>query len=157
MGNKSSITYCWDSDVTLAWFKAEQNHPLDNMRLVVQEITGGKANLLLSVVTYIEVLNIAQSGTAAIQFRQFLKGDNVFLAQVDRRVAELATGIREAACNDGMNIKTPDAIIMATAINYSASVLHSFDMKKHNGRPLARGMKIMSPQPLSGQMPLPGV
>ena len=121
------------------------------MRMVVQEIEEKKATLLLSVVTFIEVLDVAKSGNAAHEFRQFLKRSNVLLADVDPKVAVKAAEIREKAIKKSQKIKTPDAIIIATAIVHSANVLHSFNMQGLSGSQIVDGLKISQPLLISGQ------
>ena len=145
--------YCWDTDVTLAWFKAEQDKPLADMESVVNDIAGNKATLLLSVITYAEILDTARSGNAAQLFRAFCKRSSVFLAGVNLRIAEKAAEIRERGEKVGRKIKTPDAFIMATAIVHAATVLHSFDMVNLNGSPIVENLWICGPVKLQGPTP----
>lgn len=144
--------YCWDSCVFLAWFKQESDKPLGDIALVVNEIDARKATLLLSVTTYEEVLD--EEGSDAVRkFRDYLKRSTVETANVDMRVAEKVADIRNTAKAEGMNIKVPDAQIIATAIIYQADVLHSFDDKvlRFDRSPIVDGLKIVKPIPLSGQ------
>ena len=148
--------YCWDTSVVIAWFRAESDKPLDDIELVIRDIEYGRANLLVSVTTYCEVLSIPGFERAAETFRKFLDRSNVMQVNVDPRIAETAVQVREAGREQRRNIKTPDAQIIATAINYSADVLHTFDEKLINvsGSHIVRGLRITRPVAITGQQAL---
>ena len=52
----SKTNYAWDSTVVIAWLSEEASAPLDDMQAVVEEIDGGTANLIFSVLTFSEIL-----------------------------------------------------------------------------------------------------
>lgn len=87
--------YAWDTSVVLAWFKEEEDKPLEDMGLVIEEVERDKAKLIVSTIVYTEVLAHGPARDAALEFRQFLNRSNVYLANVDPRVAERAVEIRE--------------------------------------------------------------
>lgn len=151
---KKKPIYCWDTCVFLAWFKEEQDKPLADIALVVHEIESRSASLLLSVTTYEEVLDI--EGGAVHKFRDYIKRPYVETANVDTRIAERVAAMRNAAAQDGMNIKVPDAQIIATALQYKADVLHTFDDKvlRFHKKPIVEGLRIEHPMPLSRQQGL---
>ncbi|MGD0898734.1 MAG: hypothetical protein ABR915_12930, partial [Thermoguttaceae bacterium] len=57
MRNKTRAKYCWDTSVFLAWMKAEEGAPLDDIELVAREIDGGNADLIVPVTIYTEILD----------------------------------------------------------------------------------------------------
>ena len=150
-------TYSWDTSVVLAWFKGEEDKPLDDVELVVREIEAKRANLVVSVMTYSEVLAVGDSEDAADQYRRFLQRSNVMQVNVDPPVSQMAVQIREDAKRAGVKCpKAADANIIATAILYEADALHTFDhgMLSLNCSQVVSGLKITQPILLSGQRAL---
>lgn len=47
------IKYCWDTCVFIAWMAQEQDKPLADIEVVVEEINSGKAVLIVPVTVYI--------------------------------------------------------------------------------------------------------
>lgn len=80
------------------------------------------------------MLEIGDSEEAARLFRQFVKRSNVVLVDVTPTIAEKAAVLRKRAMEErkvrqpqNNKLKTPDAIIAATAIVFDVNVLHSYD------------------------------
>lgn len=151
--------YAWDTSVLIAWFCEEPGAPLDDIGLVVDEIDKEKspAVLIISVVTFTEILETKHTAEQLDKLSQFLRRSNVLKAETTFKVAKKAGEIRDAALAQGRKIKTPDAQILATAILYNADVLHTLDdqLLNLNGRPLVDGLKITLPQLLDGGKSLP--
>lgn len=151
--------YCWDSCTVLAWFKQEKDKPLDDIALVIQEIENDRAVLLVSTILLTEVLDTAKSGSAAADFRNFIDRSSVRLADVDPRVAEKAANLRAKVLDNKKytrKLRTPDAIILATAIIYDADVVHSLDRDflRLSNTDDAERMTITKPKIIGGQTSL---
>jgi predicted nucleic acid-binding protein len=155
---KKRPTYCWDTSVFLAWIKAEAGAPLDDIQLVAKEIDADRANLIVPVTIYTEVVGTKQTKRQLKQFDLFLKRSNVQVIDTTIAIAQKAADIRGKALRQKRSIKTPDATVIATAIIYGADVLHSLDerMIKLSGGQVVDGLEITSPVLLSGQKALPG-
>ena len=103
------------------------------MGQVLKRVDKGQANLLVSTICIAEVLDEVGKSDAGRQMLEFIKRSNVVPAAADVRVAKLAAEFRQRARQSLMegrlskSIKAPDAIIVATAVIYRASELHSFD------------------------------
>ncbi len=151
--------YCWDTSVFLAWIKAEEGVPLDDIELVADEIDGDKADLIVPVTIYTEVLEAKHTKKQIKQFQLFLKRSNVQSVDTTIGIAQKASDIRSKALKEGCKLKTPDATVVATAIIYGADVLHSLD--QHilglNGSAASEGLRISLPRLITGQKALPGI
>jgi len=142
----------WDSCIFLAWFNKEEDKPLGAIEQSLRLLDDEKINLLVSAISYAEVLDKAGS-KAGTDFRGFVKRPNVIVANIDARVADLAGAIR-TGCLDlhregkiRQGLKIPDACIAATAILYKASELQTFDpiLRDLSGLPVVQGLQIREP------------
>jgi predicted nucleic acid-binding protein len=147
------ISYAWDSTTVIAWLCDEATAPLADIGLVVNEIDGDHANLILSATIHAEVLETKHTPEKFQMFKRFSRRSNVINADMTVAIAQKAARIREACLKEGRKLRTPDATILATAILYKASVLHSLDtdLLNLNGNPIVEGLPITLPLPLSGQ------
>ncbi len=145
--------YAWDATVLLAWLEEDENAPLGGIDSVVQEIDGGTATLIVSVVAHTEVLRAKHSEEQMQKFRAFLERSNVLVVNVDLRIAEKAEEIRSKGLEAKRKIKTPDAQHMASAIVYHAEVFHTLDDKLIglSGTKIVDGLTISKPISSSGQ------
>lgn len=154
-GSKKPVLIAWDSCVWIAWFNRERDKPLDAIRDVLKESESGASTILLSVVCFSEVLDTIGT-TAGTLLREYANRKNVYPANVDFRIADKAADIRSkalaarAAGQDVNKIKTPDALIAATAIIYKSTILHSFDPDLCNvsETEIVDGLKITPPKPI---------
>ena len=156
MSNKRPL-YCWDSCVFLAHFKSEADKPLADIRAVASEIDLDRADLLVSITTVMELLDVVSDKSIAAKFEKYLKRPNVALIDVNWVVAQSALNVRVIGKrHENRNIKVADAQIIATAIIHKADVLHTFDPKLLiiSGHEIVSGLSIKTPKPLSGQMAL---
>lgn len=159
MPRSKHIIYCWDTSVILAWLCEDESYPLDDIDLVVREVDRGAkaaASLLFSVTTVTELLEIIPGADAIKLFEQFCERRNVRVANIDLAIASKARSIRIAAQATRRKLKTPDAQVVATAINYRADVLHTFDKKllTLSGSEVVDGLQIVTPRPWSGHQSL---
>jgi predicted nucleic acid-binding protein len=126
------------------------------MDLVVNEIDSNRANLIVSVTTYSEILASKYDQTQLDWLTKFLRRSNVICVDTTAPVALKAAKIRDAGLQDGRKIKTPDATVIAVAILYKAHVLHSLDggMLSLNGTAIVDNLPITKPCLRSGQRSL---
>lgn len=123
----------WDSCIFLAWFKREEDKPLDEIKELLQRVEKQSLSMLVSAISLAEVLDKTGVSDAGTKFRAFVRRPEVVLANVDHRVGAMAGDIRiEAikAAEEGRmktSIRIPDALVAATAITYKAAELHTFD------------------------------
>jgi predicted nucleic acid-binding protein len=165
-GPTKKIVYSWDANVFLAHFKQEENkrEHLSAICAIYDEVERGSVELLVSVIVVAEMLDLINDPKMSDEFQRLLKRPNVRLMDVTphiaRKTAELRSKWRnESHRNEPRNIKTPDAIIIATAAHCGASVLHTFEDKyyKHSETPLVSNLKIIKPMLSSGQQVFPGL
>jgi predicted nucleic acid-binding protein len=149
--------YSWDASVFIAWLINDATAPLDDIAEVVRQIDAKKANLVVSVMAYSEVLSAKHNEDQMARFRSFLKRSNVVVATNTIAIAEKAEQVRSRGLADGRKLKAPDATYIATAIIYGVDVLHSFDKDMLNVHESAvvDGLKITKPCDFSGQKSLP--
>ena len=156
MGGHDKIPLiCWDSCIFLAWFKKETDKDLDAIEHYLRQVSDGKLNLLVSAISYAEVLdNTSTKSTVGSQFRLFVKRPNVVMANVDERVGLLAAEIREAtllalaAGKISQGIKIPDALVAATAVRYKALEIHTYDpvLREISGWEVIEGRRVCTPE-----------
>ena len=170
--------YSWDTNVFLAHLKAEAGKPLADISAVADEIERGIADCIISVVVVAEMLDVIDDPQLATDFQVFMKRPNVKLVNVypklARKTAELRANWRSMGANnpsappntcktcgtslgENRNIKTPDAIVLVTAMLHGVTVLHSLEprMKRHSKTDFVDGLEICDPKLASGQMLLP--
>ena len=154
------IKYCWDTSVFVGWLKREETAPLADIDAILGDIHANKAVLIVSVVTYTEILRVKHTPKQLRTFDDFLKRSNVLRADNTFPIAQKAEQIRSRAMEGPKSqqrvIKTVDATILATGIIHQADVLHSLEPKHHNlsRSKIVDGLLITAPQELSGQRAL---
>lgn len=152
-GSSESLLECWDSCVFLAWFKKETDKPLAAIEEMIRRVVRNKSTLLVSAISFAEVLDQAGKSDAGTQFRGFVKRTNVIVADADTRIGSMAADIRIAGLEAlaekriSQGVKIPDALIAATAVIYKAQILYTFDpvLKEISEWPCVRNMPIVAP------------
>jgi predicted nucleic acid-binding protein len=158
-GSESVPLLAWDSCIFLAWFNEEDDKPLEVIDHLLRQVAEQKASLLVSAVCCVEVLDQAGTSDAGTEFKKYVLRPNIVRASVDWRVAEKAAEIRERVTAELVagrmknGIKAPDALIVATAIIYHATELHTFDpvLLGLDGSPLVDLLRITRPRSLGEQ------
>lgn len=153
MSTSKRAIYSWDSCVIIAHFHQESNKPLGDIRAVWRDIENDKADLVLTELIWTEIPSIMADARWSAEFELFTKRPNVVMVNVHKRIIDKALAIRLEARASKPNIKTPDAIILATAIHHGVDVLHSFDPHVLSGGRLnsVYGLQISPPRLWSGQ------
>lgn len=143
-----------------AWI-AIAGSPLKEIDYLVDQVNSKRADLIISVVTYTEMLRAKHTPKQAAAFDDFLKRSNINRVDVSFPIAQKAEQIRSKAItmfakHQQRSIKTPDAQIIATAIVHEADVFHSLEPMHHNlsGHAVVDGLSITTPKDISGQMSL---
>lgn len=127
------------------------------MDLVLREIDSGRANFIVSVVIYSEILESKHDKEQVDKLESFLRRSNVVQVDTNFKVAQKAGRIRDSGLSEGRKIKTPDATVIAAAILFKADVLHTLDggILSLNGTNIVDGLAITSPRLKSGDRHLP--
>ena len=111
-------------------------------------VAAGDARLVLSTVVLAEIIPSRSLDGVGDALEEFILAPGVTLAPADERIARRASAVREAghAERPERKLRTPDALILATAILH-ADVLHSADrhMLAVGGGPVVGGFPITPP------------
>ncbi len=162
-GTESRAAYSWDTCVFVALLKKEADKPLANIMAVANDIQLGKADFVISTIVITELLDLITDHVLADEFQAFIRRPNVLVVNVDPRVARRAARLRAEwrttakSEKEDRNIKTPDAIIIATAILAGATVLHSLEPRfiRHHKSLLVNLLEITTPMLAGGVLVLP--
>lgn len=136
MSGKSNNIY-WDACIFLAHLKGEvRADPMDmpGIHELVKRIDNKELQLITSVLTLAEVLESSLNADARNRFRLLFQRRNVLLIDVTARIAEISHNIRDyyqqrKATDNLPTVGTPDAIHIATAIEYQCDRFYTFDEK----------------------------
>ena len=146
---KQTPLLCWDSSIFIDWIKGASDfeNGMQSISDVVAEVEVERIRLLASTLVYPEILDNSDKmpAGAADTIEQFMKNRRyVAIADVTSPVAKKAQQIRNTLLGQGIKLKTPDAIHIATAIVHAADYLHTFDGKMINlsKRPEVDGLII---------------
>jgi predicted nucleic acid-binding protein len=143
----------WDSCIFIAWLKNEpRNDPNDLLGIekLVTLFEMGQIDIATSAITFIEVLQ-NETGLAEFEkFRQLFSRRNIFLVDVDRKIAELSHDIRNYYRQfNSKTLSTPDCIHLATAIIFQCSEFYTFD-----GESNYPGKLLTLEKPIAGEYDL---
>lgn len=117
---------CWDSCVYISLLTGVNRTPQEMKALYEIEHLANEEKVIIftSVVTIVEVLECKLTAEQAAKFKGLIANPMTPFQQVDTRLAELAHTIR--SFYEG-KISTPDAIHLATAIQYGATSFQTYD------------------------------
>jgi predicted nucleic acid-binding protein len=119
------VRCCWDSCVfiNLLTGTGRTDEDMANLRKVERLVDDGEVTIFTPAITIIEVLQCQMTdGQEAL-----LQRSNVYPVSVTMRISEKAREIRNYYRQKNIEIAVPDAIQMATAIQYGATALHTYD------------------------------
>lgn len=134
--------FYWDAVPLIAWIKDEKRADpaeMDGLEEVVELAEKGKAVIMISVLWRAEFWAADLTAGQKKKLREIFDYRLIEELGIDSRVMDLAGEIR-AYHKKGTgpaqlkNIRTPDAIHLASAINYEADEFHTFDGKKGAGK-----------------------
>lgn len=131
MSGTRKLVY-WDSAIFLAWL-SQKGRPenLDGTKYYQQLHAAGEITIVTSTITRVEVLESKLQPDRAEMFKAFLnRGGDVALVNVGAKIADLAHDLRDYYANleDGLGkLSVPDALHLATAINYKCDLFLTLD------------------------------
>jgi predicted nucleic acid-binding protein len=130
--------YYWDTATFIAWLDGGKNlavEVISGLDEIAKEINDNRAFLCTSVITQVEVLQGKLTPEQSTRFDNLFKRRNFSLINVDGRIATRASEIRNYYNQRGINIKTPDATHLATALIYKVDEFHTTDGAGERQRP----------------------
>lgn len=124
--------YYWDACIFIAWITDEKVPPrqpgeMEGLAEIVDEVDRGQSTLVTSAITLTEVLESTLTTDQRQQFELAMKRPSTVVMNVDTRVGQLSSDIRDHYRRQRISVKTPDALHLASAILARVDVLHSFD------------------------------
>lgn len=131
----SNNVYYWDACIFISYYKGEEINEnktfQDGLINIVNEVSNNKASIITSSLIFSEVLRATFSSLDIYnRFSKLFSNPNYMTYDVDTAISKQAAKIREVY----QNIKTPDAIHLATAIIHKVTEFHTFDgMGKNKG------------------------
>jgi len=165
MAKNSRKTYYWDACTFIAWLNGGRGHPKDviaGLDEIAKDISENRANLCTSVNTKTEILQGKLIPDQKTRLENLFKRRNVIAINVDGRIADLASDIRNYYNEKGVKIKTTDAQHLATAIIYGADEFHTLDgdgerkrpsdLLRLNGDVAGRSLHIRVPVAIQGSL-----
>jgi predicted nucleic acid-binding protein len=120
----------WDANVFLAWLKNEQQWGaaiMGGIEDTVRKVHNNEAVLFTSTMTQTEIFESRLNHAAKEKWEGVFKRKNVKMISVDQRIGALGSHIRDYYNRKKMQIASPDAIHLATAIIYKADEFHTLD------------------------------
>ena len=151
--------YCWDTTLFIALMNEEPGTPFDVIDVISDELDDGKAVLLIPTIVFAEIWEAKHSTEALKLIDAYLKNDNVIVEELSVEIARKAADIRQKIKKEtGKKYKLADAIVIATALEKKADVVHALDREDLlclSGKEIVYGMKICRPESLFGTRPLP--
>jgi predicted nucleic acid-binding protein len=134
--------FYWDAAPLIAWITDEKRgDPAETAGLaeVIDMVDRGNAILMTSVLWRVEVLDSSLSASQKRRLQEAFDGHAIQELSIDSRVMSLAGEIRDlqklSKRKDVLkHIRVPDAIHLASAINYDATEFHTFDGARSIGR-----------------------
>ena len=130
-----SLRYYWDTAPLVAWITDERRadpSEMSGLAEVLELVERGQAILMTSVLWRAEVLDLGLAANQKRKLESAFDGQTVIELGIDGQVMDLAgyirTHQRATKKKDALkNVRTPDAIHLASAIHYAATEFHTFD------------------------------
>jgi predicted nucleic acid-binding protein len=149
-------TYYWDTSCFIAWVDGGKGHPkevLAGLEEIAKEVTDNKANLCTSVMLDTEILAGKLTPEQATKLQDIFKRKNVVKINMDSRISQKSSEIRNYYNSRGIKISSPDAIHLATALIYGVDEFHTLDGDGKQNKLLRLNGNVAG-QPLHIRVPL---
>jgi predicted nucleic acid-binding protein len=149
-----------DSSVIIAWLQNEirPNQEMEGVEYCIERIKNNEIKAITSVTTVTEILpSKFPPGRYDLFERTIRRRKNFEFMGKDIRISALTQEIRDYYKTLNMNITTPDADHLATAIQYNVDALYTLDaddLLPLNGNVAGHNLRICKP-PLPRQRRLP--
>jgi predicted nucleic acid-binding protein len=164
--------YYWDSVCLIAWITDEKRDPAETSGLaeVISEVDRGDALIMTSVLWRAEVLTQSMTVAQKKRLEDSFSPKSIIELEINGRITALAGEIRhwhskQTKKDEPKNIRTPDAIHLASAIHFEATEFHTFDgaskfgksggLIRLNGNVGGHILKICVPRATQLQLDLP--
>jgi predicted nucleic acid-binding protein len=152
--------YCWDSCVFISLItKTDRSvEELEKLCAVEQLSDNGGCVIYTAAITIVEVLSCQLTPQQEEMFQSLLLRSNVTAVSVTPRIAIKAREIRDYYQTRGIKIAVPDSIHLATAIQYKATALHTYDgggKRKRQSDLLQLATPLIEKYPLNVMKPEP--
>ena len=117
----------WDSSVVIGYL-AGYPEMAEDCRLIIEQAERGELEILVSAMATIEVAYLAGSDDedSELRIREFFSRDYIVPVTIDVRVASVARDLVRRH-RIAPNLKPPDAVHLATAIQWGVPVIESTD------------------------------
>ena len=117
----------WDSSVVIGYL-AGYPETAEDCRLVIEQAERGELEILVSAMATIEVAYLAGSDDedSELKIREFFSRDYIIPVGIDVRVASIARDLVRRH-RTAPNLKPPDAVHLATAIQWNVPVIETTD------------------------------
>jgi len=118
---------CFDSSVWNALLNQEEDKDLSSVQSWIKQIDTRKAILLIPSVVVTELFAHPDESSVKV-FEAFLSRSSVEQLDLTVAIAKKGGQLRRRLLDNGMNLKTPDALVIAIADHHRANVVFSFDI-----------------------------
>jgi len=160
MPNKKRLY--WDSDVFISYF--EQNPTrIATIDDLLEQSKRGEVEIVTSTLTVVEVAFTVGERTTGLDPNHeaamdsfWSDNDVVTLVELSMPIARGARSLMRYAMSQGLKLKPPDAIHLASATLLSASELHSYNFSDFDKFEPQSGVKAMEPYVVQGTLGLTG-
>lgn len=130
--------FYWDTAPLIAWITDEKRadpSEMAGLAEVVEMVDRSQATLMTSVLWRGEVLDLHLTAMQRKRLEAAFDAQVIVELQIDSRTMDLASQIRSmvraSKKKDALkNLRLPDAIHLASAIQYEATEFHTFDGKR---------------------------
>lgn len=127
MGINNRETILLDTNCFIYYFEDNPNYA-DKLEKIFIEIQDGKNEAFMSIISFMEILVKPKKYNNAFlenRYKLILSNyPNLSIVDVDYKIADIASRLRA-----NYNIKTPDAIILATGISMNVDYFITNDIK----------------------------
>lgn len=151
---------CWVSCVFITLLSNEARPGAQNsdLRDAVDAVDRGLAHLVTSTLVETELLDIIDHAEQRRRFDDLMNMRHVLRQPVTAGIARLAGDIRYSLKKEEVNLKSMDAIFVATAITQECDSLQTYDgqLVKLSERDEIRNLKITTPRFEQRALPLEG-
>ncbi len=120
------VRFCFDTSAWIAFLNSEEAHDLDSIKAWMKKFDSGQARMLIPSIVVSELFAGPATEKAEI-VEKFMLRPEVEALDITPPIAKIGGVLRRSVINDGMKLKTPDALIIAAADYHKADYIISVD------------------------------